>query len=154
MHNQDKQDEPLWGTRINRSGFHRAKDCPGWANPLQREKWGKQGLVLWDHESHQVTRLKATQALWVLNHLRTNDDWKQCGITVGEPVMQIWLDDPERKAERVLGSQMDLDPIQVQELFDLLEGSEALLKEISEQEEKERRQALHRAYSILLGEEV
>jgi hypothetical protein len=154
MHNRDQQDEPSWGVRINRRGLHRAKDCPRWASPLQREKWEKWGLILWDHKSHQVTRLSATQALQVLDYLHTNDDWKQQGVIMGEPATRLSIDDPTREPEEVLVDQMDLGPVQVQELFDLLKNNEPVLRELSEQEEKEQGEALRQVYNILLGEEV
>jgi hypothetical protein len=151
MHSQDKQKEPLWGARINRSGLRRTHDCPDWANRLQREKWKERSLVLWDHESHQITGLSVTQALQVLNHLRINDDWKQQGVVVGEPVTRLSIDDPTREPEEVLINQIDLSPAQVQELFNLLRENETMLKEQSEQEERERKQALLQAYNFLLG---
>jgi len=151
MHTQDKQIEPLWGARVNRSRSHRTQDCPDWANRLQREKWKERSLVLWDHESHQITGLSATQALQVLNHLRTNDDWKQQGIVVGEPATRLSIDDPTREPEEVLINQMNLSPVQVQELFNLLRENETMLKEQSEQEEREQKRALFQAYDFLLG---
>jgi hypothetical protein len=154
MHNRNLQEEPSWGIRINRRGVYRAKDCPRWANPLQREKWGKRGIILWDYESHQVTRLSATQALKVLNYLCSNDDWKHQGVIVGESATRLSIDDPTQEPEQVLVDQMELVPTQVQELFDLLQNNESMLKELSEQEHKERGEALRQVYNTLLGEEV
>jgi len=151
MYNQDKKNEPLFGMRINRGRLHATRGCPDWANQLQREKWEERTLVLWDHESHQITGLSATQALHVLNHLRTNDDWKQQGVVIGEPVTRLSIDDPTREPEEVLINQIDLSPAQVQELFNLLRENETMLKEQSEQEEREQKRALFQAYDFLLG---
>jgi hypothetical protein len=151
MHNQNEQDESLWGARINTSGLHGARGCPTWANPAQRERWRDRGLVLWDHRSHQITGLSATHALQILNHLRTNDDWKQHGIIVGEPATQISLDDPEQEAKKVLVNQMSLNATQSQGLFDLLQSNETLLQQMAEKDERERQRRLRAVYEFLLN---
>jgi hypothetical protein len=154
MHCKDEQNRPKWGARINKRALNRTQDYPDWANSRQREKWDEQGLVLWDYESQQITRLWAGQALQLLEHLRTNHDWKQTGVVVGEPATQIFLDDPERKPEQVLNCQFELSPDRAQALFDLLQEGEAILKETSELEEKECRRALNNCYKTLFGEKI
>jgi hypothetical protein len=85
MYDQNEHHESLWGAKVNTGWQRNTGDCPVWARPVQREKWGEQGVVIWDHGIQQITRLTATQALWILDQLRTRTDWKQHGVIVGEP---------------------------------------------------------------------
>jgi hypothetical protein len=148
------QDQPSWGLLIHRSVWHKTRDCPNWANPSQREKWDKRGLILWDHESKLITRLSGGYALQLLEYLRNTDDWKGSSIVVGEPATEISIDEPEREPKQVLTSQFELNPARTQEVFELLLRNEAALKEISDQEEEERGQALQKCYKIIFGEEL
>ncbi|HEY44943.1 MAG TPA: hypothetical protein G4O11_13265 [Anaerolineae bacterium] len=154
MCNNDEQNDHLWGARINKHGRYGTSDCPKWANPREREKWEERGLILWDHESEQITRLWAGQALQLLEHFRTTDDWKQHGVIVGEPATVLYINDPEKEPEDVLDCQFELNPIRAQEVFDLLQKNEATLEEMNEREEEERSRALNNCYKILFGEEV
>jgi hypothetical protein len=117
---------------------------------LQREKWEEQGVVIWDHEAQEITRLTATQALRILDQLRTRTDWKQQGVIVGEPATRISLDNPGEKPQKVLVNQIRLDATQVQGLLDLLQNNEEILQQMSEAEEKESRRRLSAVYDILL----
>lgn len=148
------QDQSSWGARINTSVWRRTHDCPDWANRRQREKWEERGLILWDHESKLVTGLWAGQALQLLEHFRTTDEWKQNSVIVGEPATILYIDDPKREPEDVLDCQFELNPARAQELFDLLQRNESTLKDISEKEDDERSRALSNCYKIILGEEL
>ena len=149
MQDQDERRES-WGVKINTSWQRGMGDWPAWARPVQREKWGEQGIVIWNHETQQITKLRATQALWVLDQLRTRTDWKQHGMIVGEPATQISLDNPEEEPKHVLIDQIRLNATQSQELLDILEGNEETLQDMSVAEEEERKKRLAAAYDLIL----
>ncbi len=69
--------------------------------------------------------------LHVLDHLHANDDWKQHGIVVGEPVAYLSLENPQEESERVVTDQFDLDAGQTQELLDLIERDETVLQHLA-----------------------
>jgi hypothetical protein len=145
--------EPVWGIRLNtRQASY--NDYPAWSNRTQREKWNKRGLTLWDEAQQQITYLRGTQALEVLNALHEGDAWRERGITVGEPTTRINLDDPDKPPQVVLTHQISLNAAQTQELLDYLDHHEAELKRLGDQEEKEQRKVLTNVYTILLGDEV
>jgi hypothetical protein len=150
MHDQNEHHESSWGAKVNTGWQRKAGNCPTWAHRAQREKWTEPGVIIWDHEAHQITRLKATQALWVLDQLRTRTDWKQHGMIVGEPATQISLDNPEEEPKHVLIDQIRLNATQSQELLDVLEGNEETLQDMSVAEEEERKKRLAAAYDLIL----
>jgi hypothetical protein len=152
MNSQKEQGDSSKGMRVN-SRWLGTQDYPSWATRLQREKWTKQGLILWDSEARRVTRLSATQAIHVLDCLSTDDDWQTHGITVGEPATRLSLDDPDREPEQVLTNEISLTAVQSQELFVLLQSNQETLEKLSEREEEEISRALHEAYCILFGRE-
>lgn len=149
---QTSMEPAPWGARINERWG--AKDYPSWANKHQQEKWCETGLLLWDNTTHQVTRLTASQAFSVLEHLRTHEEWKEEGANFGEPATRISLDDPEHKGEPVLLNQISLTAAQVQELFKLLQRDEMILQKMKAEEEQEISKQLYQAYRHLLGNEV
>ena len=151
MCEQEKEAAPSWGARVNTRWRRGAKDWPAWANRAQRERWPEQGLLLWDDHTEQITRLTAIQALGLLAHLRTTDDWEQHGLEVGEPATTLFLDDPEREPEPSLINAMMLSPGQLQEVRELLERHESELQQLSEEEEKERRRRLGKVYRYILS---
>jgi hypothetical protein len=150
MYDQNEHHELPWGVKVNTGWQRKVEDCPAWAHPAQREKWTKSGVIIWDHETQQITKLKATQALWVLDQLRTRTDWKQHGMIVGEPATQISLDNPDEEPKNVLFDQIHLNATQSQELLDILEDNEETLQDMSVAEEKERKKRLAAAYDIIL----
>jgi hypothetical protein len=150
MDNQNDRTERAWGARINTDRFGNQGGYPSWANQAQCEKWGEQGLILWDHRVQQITKLSATQSLQILEYLRADDGWKQQGIIVGEPATRLVLDDPEREPEDVLIDQIGLRVSRVQELLELLEANEADLREIAEAEENERGRLLGKVYAHII----
>lgn len=150
MHTQDQSKEPVWGAKLNRHGRYKTRDHPDWANRGQKETWNKKGLILWDREAQQITRLWAGMALQVLDYLRTNEEWEQRCIDVGEPATQIFLDEPEREPEKVLMNKMTLTPARLRELYPLLEASEQELQQMHKEDEEERRRCLSQAYDIIL----
>jgi hypothetical protein len=146
----ENQSAPPWGARVNTRWRRGAKDWPAWANRAQRERWAEQGLVLWDNGAERITKLTATQALGLLAHLRTTDDWEQHGLEVGEPATTLFLDDPERRPEPSLINEITLSPGQLQEVRELLERYESELQQLSEEEERERSRRLGKVYRFLL----
>lgn len=144
-------------SNYTRQGFHlnwqtwpAASDWPEWANRYQREKWEKQGLILWDEETQQVTRLSGQQALSLLDQLSHASDWQEQGCVVGEPSWRIPLNNNEQKGELVLTNTLDLNPQQVQALFDFLVLEEERLQQMKAADEKERNRVLSQVYSILI----
>jgi hypothetical protein len=123
MHTQDRSEESVWGAKLNRYGRYKTRDHPDWASPAQKETWNKKGLILWDREAQQITRLWAGIALQVLDYLRTDQEWEQRCIDVGEPATQIFLDEPEKEPTQVLMDEMTLTPARLRELYPLLEAS-------------------------------
>lgn len=150
MNSTGGQNEETWGVRINTGWWGSAEGWPAWANPLQREKWREHGLVLWDHQEQQIVRLSADLALQLLDHLRTTDDWREHGFTVGEPATKLVLREPDRKPKPVLLYGMTLSPDQVQRVFDLLVRKEPDLESLREAGAEDRKRRLSRVYTILL----
>jgi hypothetical protein len=135
--------------RINSTEYG-PKDYPSWATSAQRKEWRERGLIVWDDNIQQVARMRATHALQLLEYLRTNDEWKSQGITMGEPATRLTLEDPDRDPEVVLTNPIELNTIQSQDLFDYLENNEARLRELVEIEEKEGRTALAKVYGYII----
>jgi hypothetical protein len=140
-----------WGAHVNSRWRYEVKGFPDWANPRQREQWAKKGLILWEYESRVILRLSATQALELLDHLHTEDAWKEDGIVLGEPVTRLVVGKPEQEPEKVLINQMHLPPTRSRRLLGLLERNKARLEKLREEEEEERKRALARVSKILLG---
>ena len=141
---------PTWGARVNAGWPRGAKDHPPWARPVDREKWQEPGVIVWNDDTQTITHISATQALRILDFLRTEKAWQEEGITIGEPATRLCLDDPHSKPQDVLINQITLDPSWVQQLLDLLAKNEAQPKQMSEAEEKEIDRRLWQAYSFLL----
>lgn len=157
-----------WGVKVN-SGIRsfQVKDYPAWANPRHREKWNEPGVVLWSDEQQQVTHLRGGHALKILDELRANNDWREQGVTVGEPVVRIVLPNTERKRRRkgqptpeeppkskpenVLVNTMALTGEQTQYLFDALQAHEDDLRHLADADEKAKSEALGKAYDLLFS---
>jgi hypothetical protein len=118
---------------------------------VDRDKWTKRGLILWNHEAELITRLTARQALQALDYPRTNDDWEQDGVVVGEPAIWLALDDRDEESKQILTSQFDLDGTQAREILGLLESKESGLQQMAEAEEQEEARKLSQVYSYLIS---
>jgi hypothetical protein len=151
MNTQDEHNETNWGARVNASTTYQAKDCPSWATRPQRDKWNDRGLILWDHETQQITRLWASQALELLDYLRANDSWREKGVEVGEPAIALSIDHPDQEPKQVLADKIQLDPDQLCELLKLLETREQTLHQMKDDDEQERSRRLWQVYALLLG---
>jgi hypothetical protein len=84
---------PLWGVRLNRHDTFTRKrpdkppdGCPAWAKPFQIEDLYKQGLIVWNNETHQFHKCRAVQALGWLEKLRAGNEWRATGITLTQTV--------------------------------------------------------------------
>jgi hypothetical protein len=150
MNEERSASQVSWGARVNTRWSREVKDFPDWANPHQREKWAKKGLILWESESQVVLRLSATQALQLLDHFHTEDDWREEGIVLGEKVARLALGKPEQEPEEILINQIHLPPARSRGLLKLLERNKARLEKLREQEEEERKRARARVSRILL----
>jgi hypothetical protein len=150
METRDEQDRTSWGVRVNTSRWGNPTDWPTWATSRQREKWSQHGLVLWDHQTQQITRLSAAAALQLLNHLRTTEDWREDRLTIGESVTKLFPNQPDRKPEPAILNSMSLSPDQLQEVLARLERRESDLEVLREDGAKDRDRRLAKAYTILL----
>jgi hypothetical protein len=139
-----------WGARINTRVRHDARACPDRANPVDRKRWAQTGLIVWKNQTQRITRLSATHAMQFLDDLRTDDEWTEEGITIGEPVPRIPLEGLEPKPEPALHNPIHLSPRQPKVLLRLLGRNETWPSEVSEEEERERSRALGRAYRLIL----
>jgi hypothetical protein len=139
-----------WGVHLNWQEWSTTRDLPAWTNSYHREKWKKQGLILWDDEAQQVTRLRGQHALSLLDHLRSTSQWKERGCVVGRPAWQLSLDNPDDKGKSVLVDTINLSPQQTQVLFDFLVREEERLQQMKAAEEEARSRALSRVYDMLL----
>lgn len=139
-----------WGIQLNWQEWSMTRDWPAWANPRQREKWEKQGLILWDDDTRQVTRLSGQQSLSLLDHLRSASGWKEKGCVVGEPTRRIPINNPESKGETVLTDAISLNPQQTQVLYDFLVREEEQLQQMKTAEEGEWKRTLGEVYAILI----
>lgn len=139
-----------WGVRLNKSEWTSDKGWPDWMNPYQRKKWREQGLIVWDQETQTVARLRGRHALAILAQLRDNDEWKQQGCVVGEPVWRLSPDNPDDKGGPALANQIVLDPEQTAALLNSLLQEEGVLQKMAEEEEAEEGRVLAQVYDILL----
>lgn len=150
MPESEKYNSASLGIYLNLHPGPKARDWPAWTNHRQQEKWGKEGLILWDTEAQLVTRISTQQAISLLNHWRNSTKWQEHGFTVGEPVWQLSLNNPEEKARQVLQDPLDLSPQQAQALFDYLRQHEEQLKQMAAAEEQARNHALNQVYDRLI----
>ena len=101
-----------WGARVNARFSCDRGDCPGWFKPLDREKWAKEGLVVWHRESQHVVHLSATSAVHLLDELRSDEAWMAQGIVIGEPATRLVPGEPEREPGSALLYPIELSPSQ------------------------------------------
>lgn len=139
-----------WGARINARARLGASDCPAWAKPLDRDRWIRQGLVVWQQETQHIIQLSATQALAVLDDLRTDDAWTEKGIVIGEPTTRIPLGGPKQEPGEALWNPIRLSPRQAKAVFGLLVRNEATLGKMSKEEKELRARTLGKVYRLLL----
>ena len=139
-----------WGARFNARVRHDASDCPAWAKPLDRDRWVQQGLVVWQQKTQHMVSLSATQALALLDSLRTDDAWTEKGIVIGEPSTRIPLEGPKQEPEEALWNPIRLSPSQTSAIFGLLVRNEETLRKMSKKEEELRGRTLGKVYRLLL----
>jgi hypothetical protein len=60
-----------WGARIITRERQDRKDCPAWANPADRDRQFQQGLIIWQEQPQRIIRRSATNAIQLLDDLRT-----------------------------------------------------------------------------------
>lgn len=165
MDTTDDHSFAKWGVKINAgAGAYHAKDFPAWANHRQRDDWRSPGVVIWSEEHQQVTRMSAGHAIQLLEQLRSTDDWRESGITVGEPVVRLKLpgtsrsgkgqpaqEPPASKPEHVLINTIALTGPQSQHLFTELRAFEGDLQRLAKADDQARSDALAQAYEYLGG---
>ena len=141
------------GMHINTTGnYHSVPQPLAWLNGGQEASWKEHGLVLWDESAHCVTHLSPAQALQLLGEINSKPGWQEIGLSIGEPANIIHLNPEDREKDGwQLINIIHLDPSRVQELLDLLQGNQAVLQHMADQEEIRRRQALARAYAEILS---
>ena len=151
MSQQDDSTGTSWGVQLNLGYKNSGRNRPEWANRLQREKFDKTGVIIWNNASKQVARLSALHVLRIYEELLLNNELMRSGIVVGEPAMRISIDDPDHKSERVLTDQIELNDYQTHHLFKLIEQNLQTLKEMAESEKEEERKILARVYEFILN---
>jgi hypothetical protein len=158
-------DEPIWGMHLNMDTYPKSKASPSWLKPVQRENWVARGVIVWDKQALQVTKLWASQALNVFKELNDSESWKENGVVVGEPAMQFTIPmgkgknkdkNLEKKEEGkwVLANQIHLTNIQTQEFKQFLERNEPALREMAAQDEKDTKWRFSQVYRMIFGEEL
>jgi len=145
-----EESEPQWGLRMNTGWRQGAKDYPQWARPVDGEKWHKSGVIVWDRNTQVITHLSAIQAVRILDSLQNDKAWEQSGVTIGEPATRLFVGHPEREPQDVLLNRIALDPLQAQQLFDLLLRNEAELKKMADGEKKAQDKVLYGVYNALI----
>lgn len=144
-----EQEDQQWGAHINGSTPEKSERCPDWVKSTQSSTWREHGiLIIWDKTIQQITRLRAADALEILNHLQTTGT--ELGITVGHPVSHIGLKQPDQKPQVVLSDKIDLDATQSQALLKFLQDNEPLLKNMAEANAKQWNDALRKVYKIFI----
>lgn len=151
MQPSNRPDEGTWDLRLNRGNWTSVQDWPMWANRHHQEKWKGHGLIIWDNEIQEVTKLSGQQAIALLNHQRRNSEWIENGLVIGEPAWRLSLDEPKRQGEPVLTDKITLSPSQAQILYDLLLLEEDTLLEMKAAEEEKETHTLARVYRLLLA---
>ena len=138
-----------WGARINTRERHDAKDCPDWTNPADRKRWAQTGLIIWQNQTQRIIGLSATDAIQILDNLRTDDSWKEQGIIVGQPVLLLPRGKQGHAFEPGLHNPIHLSPRQTKMLARLLERNLGRLEDMREQEEREQDQAREEFVRVL-----
>lgn len=151
MFQQGDSTDASWGVQLNIRNQISGRNLPEWANRLQREKFDKTGIIIWDNASKQVARLSARHILRIYEELSSNNELMRSGIVVGEPAMHISIDDPDKKSEWVLTDQIKLNDYQTRHLVELIEKNLQTLKEMAEHEKEDERKILARVYEIILN---
>jgi hypothetical protein len=149
-----------WGIHLNQSKFSNARNYPSWAKPIQRESWNSRGIIIWDKKTEKVTKLWAYQGIQLLRVFRETIEWKENGVVVGEPAVEILLDSGRKKKKEqsqpqenrwVLTNQIQLSGNQSQEFFLFLEKNEELLQKMEIEDDNERSRILGEVYSYILS---
>jgi len=100
MENDDQSEEKGWGVRFNHNTLYhwRKSDipegCPPWAKSTYIDHWDHKGIVVWNNATQKMELLSGSEALALLNKLRTTSQWKTEGISIIRRVYQIYLDNP------------------------------------------------------------
>jgi hypothetical protein len=144
--------QPPRGAKVNAGRLGRGpKDHPTWATGPQRETWRSRVLLVWDHDLQRIVGLSAKQALDLIAHLQSCDQWPQEGIVVGTPMTRLALNQPDRPPQAVLVDQIELAPAETAALLDLLRSHEDALHAQAEAEEADSRRRLGQVYTLLLN---
>jgi hypothetical protein len=168
-----------WGVQLNRHDTFTRKrrgtppeGCPTWARPSQIEDRDKHGLIVWNHETRQLHRFWAEQALGFLEKLRAGSGWRTTGITLTQTVSrQIAHAAPQpKRTGRKKGTRIESPATQEakpkyeefeeecvklpvsagDDFFAFLVSHEVTLREMAAEDEKERSRILGEVYEIIL----
>jgi hypothetical protein len=143
-------------------------DYPAWLKPGFLEDWYKRGLVIWDQATQSVERLGAQGALDLLEKLRSTAEWRTEGVPITYRVSRMKGNEekPRRARKRkraeeppaeekqpewetVDAERFRLTPDAGGKLMALIQEHEALLREIAQEEEKERERANGELFRLL-----
>lgn len=156
------------GVKINRR-FTGSEGCPSWAKRFEVETWDKHGVIVWDETTQRIEHLFASQALRLLDKLRTADDWTRHGIPITKTVIHIpSSEEPRRKRSRKKEPQPESSPAPVgaksgiveDELFRLtptasaeflefLVDNEPTLQELAQDEKRHYDETIDKVYALL-----
>ena len=157
INHQNEEEEETWGMHINQNQYMNLNKFPVWGKPVQRESWNSRGIIIWEKQTQQVTKLWASQGMELLVLFRKTTDWKESGVIVGEPVVQFSVErrykkknktPPAHESKWVLANQIQLNGIQSQELFSFLIKNEFLIREMASIDGEERKRALEKVYDM------
>jgi hypothetical protein len=138
---------------------------PEWILPTDKDEWINRGVIIWDSEAKRVISLSPHQALDVLDDLRESTSWKS------EPFILSWdsysfpFSEDHRKELRLstnrrnildesnlqAGKTSYLVPNQTLELNTFLELHFNQLREMADEDSKNVRKLLGKAYRLILS---
>ncbi|MFT3892785.1 MAG: hypothetical protein QM730_14230 [Anaerolineales bacterium] len=102
-----------WGVHLNKNPYRyhiskgqRPPGCPEWLERQQFHLWDERGLLLWNESLHRIVRLRAIDALHLLDELTSTDDWRSQGVSVGQ-ILQ------ERIAPASISMESDTSSLQI-----------------------------------------
>lgn len=169
---------PTWGARLNRGwrsslqSLSSSKELPAWLRGMSVNDWeSERGLVVWDNTAQKMEVLRAEAVLELLRKLRAGVRWRSEGIAItirfrrqisseqpdpNRSRKEKIQDEPPASAsetepvyEDVEEERLRLPPEAGAEVFAFLQEHEASLRQMTEEDEKQRDEALRRVYQIL-----
>ena len=89
---------------------------------------------MWDHTHQQIAHLFATRTLEILEYMRTDTHWRQYGIVIGTPVVELDLTDTDAKGVDMPADRIRLGPDQCAQPLAVLQDNQSVLEKVKERE--------------------